>query len=142
MGYRNFPNDNSSLAEMEFYLLEELEFDLVVFHPYRSLVSICGRSPGSSSDPSSKSASSSLTINAGANGGADGAGTGTGTGAGSVSSRTRSASKPEAEPGEIGGLAGPEMDAAGKGLAGTAEEELGGVAQLEEMDESAMQMAW
>lgn len=28
------------LAEMEFYLLEELEFDLIVHHPYRTLVQI------------------------------------------------------------------------------------------------------
>ncbi|KAN0062427.1 RNA polymerase II holoenzyme cyclin-like subunit [Thecaphora frezii] len=40
MGYRNFNTDISSVAEMEFYLLEELEFDLIVYHPYRSLVAI------------------------------------------------------------------------------------------------------
>ena len=28
---------------MEFYLLEDLEFHLVVFHPYRSLAALCGR---------------------------------------------------------------------------------------------------
>jgi cyclin C len=33
---------------MEFYLLEDLDFHLVVFHPYRSLVAICGREPADS----------------------------------------------------------------------------------------------
>lgn len=28
---------------MEFYLLEDLEFDLIVFHPYRTLAAVCGR---------------------------------------------------------------------------------------------------
>jgi len=28
---------------MEFYLMEDLDFHLVVFHPYRSLLAICGR---------------------------------------------------------------------------------------------------
>jgi len=28
---------------MEFYLLEELQFDMVVYHPYSTLMSICGR---------------------------------------------------------------------------------------------------
>ena len=40
VGHRHLPADNSSLAEMEFYLLEELEFDLILYHPYRSLVAI------------------------------------------------------------------------------------------------------
>ncbi len=34
------PTDNSSLAEMEFFLLEEMEFDMIVFHPYRSLMAL------------------------------------------------------------------------------------------------------
>ncbi|KAG8905135.1 RNA polymerase II holoenzyme cyclin-like subunit [Tulasnella sp. 403] len=42
-GVKNFPTDNSKLAEMEFYLLEDLEFHLIVFHPYRSLATLCGR---------------------------------------------------------------------------------------------------
>lgn len=28
---------------MEFYLLEDIEFHLVVFHPYRSLAALCGK---------------------------------------------------------------------------------------------------
>ncbi|EST06807.1 Cyclin, N-terminal [Kalmanozyma brasiliensis GHG001] len=40
VGFRSMPTDNSSLAEMEFYLLEEMEFDMIVFHAYRSLVSM------------------------------------------------------------------------------------------------------
>lgn len=40
LGFRAMPTDNSSLAEMEFYLLEEMEFDMIVFHPYRSLIAL------------------------------------------------------------------------------------------------------
>lgn len=29
---------------MEFYLLEDLDFHLTVFHPYRSLAALCGKS--------------------------------------------------------------------------------------------------
>jgi len=36
-----FLSDNSKLAEMEFYLVADLECDLIVFHPYRTLLSIC-----------------------------------------------------------------------------------------------------
>ncbi|GAA5930286.1 hypothetical protein JCM1841_004273 [Sporobolomyces salmonicolor] len=43
MGLLNFTSDNNRLAEMEFYLIEELDFHLVVYHPYRSLVQLCGR---------------------------------------------------------------------------------------------------
>lgn len=42
---KHFPADNTKLAEMEFYLLEDLDFHLIVFHPYRSLTAICGREP-------------------------------------------------------------------------------------------------
>lgn len=40
VGYRGMLTDNSSLAEMEFYLLEEMEFDMILFHPYRSLIGL------------------------------------------------------------------------------------------------------
>lgn len=46
LGHWKFPNDVSSLAEMEFYLLEDLHFHMIVYHPYRSLVAIhtaCGK---------------------------------------------------------------------------------------------------
>ncbi|KAH9936899.1 cyclin-like protein [Epithele typhae] len=42
-GVKGFPSDNSKLAEMEFYLVDELECDLIVFHPYRTLVTLCGK---------------------------------------------------------------------------------------------------
>jgi cyclin C len=42
---KHFPADNTKLAEMEFYLLEDLDFHLHVFHPYRSLTALCGREP-------------------------------------------------------------------------------------------------
>lgn len=45
---KSFPSDNSKLAEMEFYLVDDLECDLVVFHPYRTLMSLCGKEGSSS----------------------------------------------------------------------------------------------
>lgn len=40
-GVKNFPSDNTKLAEMEFYLLDDLECDLTVFNPYRPLLAFC-----------------------------------------------------------------------------------------------------
>ncbi|EED84433.1 predicted protein [Postia placenta Mad-698-R] len=42
-GVKSFPTDNSKLAEMEFYLVDDLECDLIVFHPYRTLMMLCGK---------------------------------------------------------------------------------------------------
>lgn len=42
-GIKSFPSDNSKLAEMEFYLVDDLECDLIVFHPYRTLLALCGK---------------------------------------------------------------------------------------------------
>ncbi|KAF8499315.1 cyclin-like protein [Gautieria morchelliformis] len=38
---KGFPSDNTRLAEMEFYLVDDLECDLTVFHPYRTLMTLC-----------------------------------------------------------------------------------------------------
>jgi cyclin C len=43
LGVWTAPLDNHRLAEMEFYLVDELECDLTVFHPYRSLVTLVGK---------------------------------------------------------------------------------------------------
>ncbi len=43
-----FPAEPNKVGEMEFYLLEDLDFHLVVFHPYRALLHICGREPADS----------------------------------------------------------------------------------------------
>ncbi|KAG5645287.1 hypothetical protein DXG03_006589 [Asterophora parasitica] len=40
-GVKHFPSDHTKLAEMEFYLVDDLECDLVVFHPYRTLLTLC-----------------------------------------------------------------------------------------------------
>ncbi|KAJ2932538.1 hypothetical protein H1R20_g4528, partial [Candolleomyces eurysporus] len=40
-GIKTFPSDNSKLAEMEFYLVDDLECDMVVYHPYRTLLALC-----------------------------------------------------------------------------------------------------
>lgn len=46
MGMTAFTSDNNRLAEMEFYLIEELDFHLIVFHPYRALMQLCGKDGG------------------------------------------------------------------------------------------------
>jgi hypothetical protein len=40
--------DNGKVAEMEFYLVDDLECDLVVFHPYRTLLALCKKESASS----------------------------------------------------------------------------------------------
>ncbi len=40
-----FPAESHKLGEMEFYLMEDLDFHLTVFHPYRSLLHMLGREP-------------------------------------------------------------------------------------------------
>ena len=35
------PSDHTKLGEMEFYLLEDLEFNLTIFHPYQDLADLC-----------------------------------------------------------------------------------------------------
>jgi cyclin C len=40
-----FPAETNKVGEMEFYLLEDLDFHLTIFHPYRSLLHILGREP-------------------------------------------------------------------------------------------------
>lgn len=47
-GIKSFPAEAHKLGEMEFYLLEDLDFHLIVFHPYRSLLAVCGREPSDS----------------------------------------------------------------------------------------------
>ncbi|PFH44866.1 hypothetical protein AMATHDRAFT_109840, partial [Amanita thiersii Skay4041] len=39
--------DHSQIAEMEFYLVDDLECDLTVFHPYRTLTALCKPDPPS-----------------------------------------------------------------------------------------------
>lgn len=48
---KNFPTDNSKLAEMEFYLVDDLECDLTVFHPYRTLLTLCKKESEDSATP-------------------------------------------------------------------------------------------
>nr|XP_018266245.1 cyclin C [Kwoniella dejecticola CBS 10117]OBR88403.1 cyclin C [Kwoniella dejecticola CBS 10117] len=43
-----FPAETNKLGEMEFYLLEDLDFHLVIFHPYRALLHMTGREPADS----------------------------------------------------------------------------------------------
>ncbi|KAF9236634.1 cyclin-like protein [Melanogaster broomeanus] len=46
-GIKSFSSDNSKLAEMEFYLVADLECDLIVFHPYRTLMALCKKDSSS-----------------------------------------------------------------------------------------------
>ncbi|KAH7888231.1 cyclin-like protein [Phlebopus sp. FC_14] len=47
---KSFPSDNSKLAEMEFYLVADLECDLTVFHPYRTLMALCRKESTTTSE--------------------------------------------------------------------------------------------
>lgn len=38
-----FPSDASQVAEMEFYLISDLSYHLVIWHPYRDLLVFTGR---------------------------------------------------------------------------------------------------
>lgn len=48
-GAKAFSSDNGKIAEMEFYLVDDLECDLVVFHPYRTLLALCKKEASTSS---------------------------------------------------------------------------------------------
>lgn len=48
---QHFPSDHSKLAEMEFYLVDDLECDLTVFHPYRTLLTLCKKESEGSATP-------------------------------------------------------------------------------------------
>ncbi|KZT20552.1 cyclin-like protein [Neolentinus lepideus HHB14362 ss-1] len=63
-GVKTFPSDNSKLAEMEFYLVDDLECDLTVFHPYRTLMTLCCKE-GSSSDLDAEAGELGVGINEG-----------------------------------------------------------------------------
>lgn len=49
---RYFPAEQTKLAEMEFYLVDDLDCDLVVFHPYRTLLALVRDTSTSSSSNS------------------------------------------------------------------------------------------
>lgn len=54
---KHFPSDNSKLAEMEFYLVDDLECDLIIFHPYRTLLALCRKeASNTASTPASEEA--------------------------------------------------------------------------------------
>jgi cyclin C len=59
-----FPPENSKLAEMEFYLVDDLECDLTVFHPYRTLLTLC-TSGGSSDVPDTEAGELGVGVNDG-----------------------------------------------------------------------------
>lgn len=42
MGYPDLPPHSNNLAEMEFYLLQDLDYHLILHHPYRPLMAIVG----------------------------------------------------------------------------------------------------
>ncbi|KAI0267353.1 cyclin-like protein [Gloeopeniophorella convolvens] len=64
-GIKHFPSDNSKLAEMEFYLVSDLECDLVVFHPYRTLLALCGREAAHASTAAAASTAEAGELGAG-----------------------------------------------------------------------------
>ncbi|CAO1617748.1 unnamed protein product [Parajaminaea phylloscopi] len=42
LGHPSFPPSSTDIAEMEFYLLRDLNYHLILHHPYRSLMTIVG----------------------------------------------------------------------------------------------------
>ncbi|PWN53275.1 hypothetical protein IE53DRAFT_193314 [Violaceomyces palustris] len=137
MGHRAFPQDNSSLAEMEFYLLEELEFDLIIYHPYRSLIAISDSvGAGSAKAKSSKDQAVGALAggqevdpgNEGKKGGAIGLGLGLIGNAVSDEYGVRGLQ----ESAEVAAGIHPS----------DGEETSGAQVKLEELDEQALQMAW
>ncbi|KIY69116.1 C/H/G cyclin [Cylindrobasidium torrendii FP15055 ss-10] len=48
--HKTMTADNSKLAEMEFYLVDDLEGDLVVYHPYRTLLALCQKESNHASE--------------------------------------------------------------------------------------------
>ncbi|KAF8189735.1 cyclin-like protein [Pholiota molesta] len=53
-GAKAFSSDNGKIAEMEFYLVDDLECDLVVFHPYRTLLALCKKEASATSSSASE----------------------------------------------------------------------------------------
>ncbi|KAF9475275.1 cyclin-like protein [Pholiota conissans] len=68
-GAKAFSSDNGKIAEMEFYLVDDLECDLVVFHPYRTLLALCRKE--ASADSSSTNAEEGETDDLGVGVGMD-----------------------------------------------------------------------
>ncbi|KAF8665674.1 hypothetical protein AX16_000127 [Volvariella volvacea WC 439] len=62
---RNFTSENTRLAEMEFYLVDDLECDLTVFHPYRTLVALCKEGNKTASEESEEGETDDLGIGVG-----------------------------------------------------------------------------
>ncbi|EPQ25777.1 uncharacterized protein PFL1_06644 [Pseudozyma flocculosa PF-1] len=123
LGSRNFHADISSVAEMEFHLLEELEFDLIIYHPYRSLVAIYEQVGAPAMQARSKTRSAETS--------AIGSRAGTGGGAAAVGLGLSGGS----------GLRGDaEVDAGlfPQGLGDDSTAELG----IAELDETTVQLAW
>ncbi len=129
MGYAKFPQSASVVAEMEFYLLEELEFDLIIHHPYRTLVQIATTMGRVS--PKEGSSGSSAAGNAGDDANSSRkrrrkSGEAT-EDAGSSSSERALQSETDKSLGITSGLSAFSADEP---------------ARLDELDDAAMQMAW
>ncbi|KIL59534.1 hypothetical protein M378DRAFT_131439 [Amanita muscaria Koide BX008] len=53
--------DHTRIAEMEFYLVDDLESDLTIYHPYRTLTALCKPDPSSSSSSNTNTATTNNT---------------------------------------------------------------------------------
>ena len=58
MGQDTFELAPSALTEMEYYLIEDLDYDLIVHHPYRTLLRLHAAGPGASPEGAHDSGSS------------------------------------------------------------------------------------
>ncbi|PPQ66600.1 hypothetical protein CVT24_006911 [Panaeolus cyanescens] len=77
-GVKHFSSDNSKLAEMEFYLVGDLECDLIVFHPYRTLLALCKKEAGNGQSHASEEGEAYSDLGVGADDGPRYWGTGEG----------------------------------------------------------------
>ncbi|PWN31665.1 cyclin-like protein [Meira miltonrushii] len=142
LGHWKFPNDVSSLAEMEFYLLEDLQFHLIVYHPYRSLMAIHSSSgKGATKFDLKMTASPTWTSLIGAAQNASATSNASGSGQGPVGSGDLGGPSglidPELAYGSPGsGLSGKSADSAKAPMNGDAEK----IRQLDR--QSQIRMAW
>lgn len=75
---KTFTSDNTKIAEMEFYLVDDLECDLTIFHPYRTLLTLCKTGEGQLPDESEEGEAGEVGVGIGAEDGPRYWGTGEG----------------------------------------------------------------
>jgi cyclin C len=150
-GHTSFPTSGTGLAEMEFYLLRDLDYHLVLHHPYRPMMAIVGAAGKTAlekaeAEPKSRAAKGGATLSSRGQAGLGSQAEALGVGSSKLGQPNFDmASLSQAEVGKGG--ATEEQDRA------KAEEEMARramtagdyglpVARAEEIDDGVVQMAW